>query len=1089
MLVKGVVKVTIVLIQQVVCHKWDIDRPNFLYLCIHMQRLKLYKASAGSGKTYTLALEYIKELLLGGTDIYRYILAVTFTKDATGEMKERILSDLYGLAFGTSDSKHFLNSIQIALKEAGQSMDETVIRKKAGEMLNTIIHDYSRLYITTIDSFFQKVLRNLARELGRGSKFNIEMNSSKVRMEAVNRMIENAHQDPRLLQWLTTYVENKLEQDGNWRFKDDVYRFSACIYDEFFQEHETVLRDQLNNNPSIFSDIVNYHYALLQGYKAYFKKTYRQVIDLLNENQLDVSDFFQKGYVFGFWRNLAENQQGEITKTIEKLLAGAENWSTKTHKRRNDIIALAENRLLDLLSDTVNVCWKRDTSYLILGNIHQLGLIWYITEEISNINAENNNFMLSDTALFLHRMIDASDSPFIYEKIGAEIRHVMIDEFQDTSRLQWNNFKVLLSDILASNRFSMIVGDVKQSIYRWRNGDWRILNQVNKELAVTEQSLDFNYRSEKRVVAFNNDFFTEAGKLLDDKYRAELFDSLESPFSLVYSKENVNQKTLEKMDNGYVSVDFLQDGETEKYREAVLSILLEKIQLLQTADIPPVDICILVRNNNQIQWVADYFSSQKENYPELAVGNYLSIVSNEAFQLSSSLAVRIIIEALKTGAYPENPINKANLEYLLQLVPKRSSEEKVEYESTTTMPLLELVSHLYCLYGLERIEGQSAYLFFFFDAVTDYLKDHSTDIHSFLTFWDDELSQKTIPAGEGIEGVRAMTIHKSKGLQFHTVLIPYCNWELNPKKNPIVWCGRKEGFYDLELLPVSYSEKMKNTVFSEEYRYETSLSWLDNLNLLYVAFTRAEQNLIIFGKNKKQLTSLENVKNVSDLLQCIVPALNGSWENDTGHYETGVLTNIRKEKEETANPLKQTQSPMYVDFVSGEFSEKKSVFKQSNQSREFIRSDSPSRENYITHGNIMHALFATIHTSDDIDKSVERFVSNGLILPEEKDAYKDKILFYIQNPQVKDWFSGKYTVYPEFSIIMKEKDTITTKRPDRVLLSRDTTLVIDYKFGEPHRSHEEQMQEYLTLLQTMNYPHVEGFIWYVEKGIVQLLPG
>jgi ATP-dependent exoDNAse (exonuclease V) beta subunit len=199
-----------------------------------MSRLKLYKASAGSGKTYTLALEYIKELLLGGAANYRHILAVTFTKDATGEMKERILSDLYGLAFETPDSKSFLKSLKETLNEAGRPMDDKFIKEKAGEILNAIIHDYSRLHITTIDSFFLIFLRNLARELGRGSKFNIEMNSAKVRLEAVNRMIENAHQNPLLLQWLTTYVENKLEQDGNWRFKDDVYRFSACIYDEFF---------------------------------------------------------------------------------------------------------------------------------------------------------------------------------------------------------------------------------------------------------------------------------------------------------------------------------------------------------------------------------------------------------------------------------------------------------------------------------------------------------------------------------------------------------------------------------------------------------------------------------------------------------------------------------------------------------------------------------------------------------------------------------------------------------------------------------------------------------------------------------------
>ena len=1080
-------------------------------------QLKLYKASAGSGKTYTLAKEYIKELLLGETGAYRNILAVTFTKDATGEMKNRILSDLYGLAFATDDSKGFIHSIQGALDEAGKPMDETAIRKKAEEILNAIIHDYSRLHITTIDSFFQKILRNLARELGRGSKFNIELNSAKVRLDAVSRMIENAHEDPQLLQWLTTYVENKLEQDGNWRFKEEVYRFSACIYDEFFQEHETVLRDQLNENPSIFNDLRNYHFAQLQKYKSFFKETFRQANDLLNANHLDASDFVQKGIVFYFWKNLAENQRADIGKTIEKLLDAAENWSTKTHSRRNDIIALAENRLMALLSDTIETMQRQDASILILQNIHQLGLIWYITEEISRINSENNNFMLSDTALFLHRMIDDSDSPFIYEKIGAEIKHVMIDEFQDTSRLQWSNFRVLLSDILANNLFSMIVGDVKQSIYRWRNGDWRILNRIGKELPVQEKSLDFNFRSEKQIVTFNNAFFTEAGQLLNDKYKEELFDSDESPFASVYSKEQVSQQTPERTPAGFVSVDFLQDGDTEKYQEAVLSTLLEKIQLLQSANIRSRDICILARSNNQIRWIADYLSSLKADCPELAAGNYLDIVSGDAFQLNSSLSVKIIIEALRTIANPDNPVYKANLEYLLTPNPSPNGEgsealrhcEGVSPKQSNTspptplqkergagdffspfrgqggaMPLLELISYLYRFYHLEKIEGQSAYLFSFFDAVTDYLKDHTTDIHSFLTFWDEELSLKTIPAGEGIDGIRAMTIHKSKGLQFHTVLIPYCTWELNPKKNPIVWCSRKKGFYDVELLPVSYSEKMKNTVFSEDYRYETSLSWLDNLNLLYVAFTRAEQNLIVFGKNKKLLSALENIKNVSDLLQWAVPELAGDWESDTGHYETGALTNICKPAEKTVNPLKQTPPPMYVDFVSGEFAEGKSIFKQSNQSREFIRSDSPEKEKYITHGNIMHALFAAINTPDDIDKAVERFVSDGLLLPAEKDEYKNKMRGYMQNPQVKDWFSGKYTVYPEFSIIVEENGTVTTKRPDRVLLSDSKTLIIDYKFGEPHHAHETQMKEYTELLRTMNYPGVEGFIWYVEKNYI-----
>ncbi|GHT62007.1 DNA helicase [Bacteroidia bacterium] len=1040
-----------------------------------MSQLKIYKASAGSGKTYTLAKEYIKELLIRElSENYRHILAVTFTKDATGEMKDRILAELYGLAFNTNDSQGFLDSVGTALHEAGKPMDEALIREKSRKVLDAILHDYSHLYITTIDSFFQKILRNLARELGKGSRFNLEMNTAQVRLDAVGRMVENAHQNPQLLQWLTTYVENKLEQDGNWHFKDEVYRFSACIYDEFFQEHERLLHKQLDNNPGVFNHLKNHHQKLLKEYKTFFQITWKKISDLLINNDLAPADFILKGTVFNFWKNLAENQRGEVTKSISKLLDNPENWSTKTNKRRNEVIALAENELCNILQETIGVLQKQNTSRLILGNIHQLGLVWYITNEINEINSENNRFILSDTALFLNQMIDHSDSPFIYEKIGAEIRHVMIDEFQDTSRLQWNNFKALLSDILANNYFSMIVGDVKQSIYRWRNGDWRILNNVGNELSVRPEALEYNFRSEKRIVEFNNAFFSKAGETLDQKFREELNELSDSPFDSVYEKEEIFQKSNKKTDSGYVSIDFLQDQEGEKYKDVVLSRLLENLKSLQEEKIPANDICILVRSNSQIKLIAEYLSSLKPDFPELAAENYLNIVSNEAFQLDNSLSVKIIMEALKTVAYPDNPVFQAQLEYFLPAAPN---------PTVNTSPLLELISYFYRLYDLQKIKGQSAYLFFFFDAINQYLKNNPADIHSFISFWDKELSKKTIPTGDGIDGIRAMTIHKSKGLQFHTVLLPYCTWELNPKKNPIVWCSPKEGYYDLELLPVNYSEKMEGTIFSAEYQYETSLSWLDNLNLLYVAFTRAEHNLIIFGKYKKVLSGLEHIKNVSDLLQWTVQDLNGNWNSETLHFDCGNLDrNANSKTEKTDNILKQTPPLQYVDFVSEAFPEGKSIFKQSNKSRDFVDPDISPRRKYIEYGNIMHALFAAIHTMDDIEKSVDKLISEGIILPEEKENYIGKIKDGIKKSGVEDWFSDKYKVYSEFSILVEDNGEITTKRPDRILLSENETIIIDYKFGEPHAAHKKQMQQYIELLQGMNYPQVKAYLWYVEAN-------
>lgn len=1057
-----------------------------------MSNLNIYKASAGSGKTYTLALEYIKELMISPTkNPHRHILAVTFTNDATGEMKDRILAELYGLAFATNDSEGFMESLQNALEKSGRHVNKEQIQNRALQLLTQILHDYSRVSITTIDSFFQKILRNLARELGKGSKFNIEMNGAKVRMDAVTAMIEKSHLDPKLINWLTTYVNTKLENDGNWRFKNDVFKFSACIYDEFFQEHESLLRKQLEENPKIFESLVKEQHKNIKLHKNYFQNTYQQVLKVLDDNQLQPNDF-TRGTIINFWKKLAENPNWGISINTDLYWDNPEKWVNKTHKRRNEIIGLIETRLMDLFKETLEIFDKYNTAKLIAGNIHQLGLIWYIVNEIDDINRESNRFMLSDTASFLNKMIDDSDAPFIYEKIGSEIRNVMIDEFQDTSRLQWGNFKALLSNILANNYFSMLVGDEKQSIYRWRNGDWRILNTIDKELHVVSKKLEFNYRSEKQIIQFNNTFFAEAGKILNSKFDSELTSLSDSPFQWVYGENNVFQKSVKKTDAGFISVDFLMDSEEKKYKEVVLNKLFENIQELKEKGIKASDICILTRTNTEIKNIADFLSAQKSDFPELEREHYLNVVSNEAFELGASLSIKIILEFMKMVSYPDNLIYQAQLDYFLKIAGLSEKYQSASWnrESVINMPLFELITYIYNLFDLGKVEGQSAYLFFFYDSIYRFLQENSSDILSFISYWEEELKTKTIPNSDGIEGVRAMTIHKSKGLQFNTVLIPYCNWDLNPKFNPVVWCRKKEGVYDLELLPVNYSSKMENTIFAQEYQEETALSWLDNLNLLYVAFTRAEQNLIIFGKYKKRLDSSANIKNVSDLLQETVPTLSGNWDVENLHFETGILSSkIKKSEEATDNPLKQIPPAKDVNFFAENFNPAKSIFKQSNKSREFITGKTSVKELYIAYGAIMHELFARIKTINDIDKATEELVREGLVLPNEKEKYSQTAKSRIADAGVEEWFSNKYKIYSEQPILIEEKGEITTRRPDRILLSDDSTLIVDYKFGEPHAAHKKQMEEYISLLNEMHYPNVKACIWYVEKGVLEEISG
>ncbi|MDR0231739.1 MAG: UvrD-helicase domain-containing protein [Dysgonamonadaceae bacterium] len=1088
--------------------------------------MKIYKASAGSGKTYTLALEYIKELLVSPSNqAHRNILAVTFTKDATGEMKDRILAELYGLAFNCEDSKKFLNSLQEELTKNHRPMEEKVIRDKAKSVLQEILHDYSRLYITTIDSFFQKVLRNLARELGKGSKFNLEMNSFKVLSDAVSSMIENAHEKPQVLDWLTTYIEDRLEEGNNWRIDREILNFSRCIFDEYFQEHESVLKSQLEGNPKIFEQIWNQHTQIQKGCRDFFKTTYTGITKIIEQNNFSLGDFSRNGTVINLLKKLAD---GDFTtanpdsKTVQDCCVDAEKWAAGKSKNKDVITSLASSDLMLQLNQSLDMLRRFNTSRMITKNIHQLGLIWDITNEIEQQNAENNRFMLADTALFLNRMIDDSDAPFIYEKIGAEIRHVMIDEFQDTSRLQWKNFKVLLSNILADNYFSLIVGDVKQSIYRWRNGDWSILNNIENELSGSNvKTLEFNYRSEAEIIEFNNLVFTHAAKVLNEKYYSLFKDVYESPFETAYTPVNVVQHTHKTDKKGYISIDFISDkveetafgGSQLKYNDLVLERIPRQLQQLKKQGIAAEQICILTRTNKNIITIAEYLAAQKEQYPDLQKGNYLNVVSNEAFQLNSSIAVKIIITALRMLSDPENPVHEMQLNAFLSeqenscsslrglcpkqtslqtsldcfVVPPRNDEPLKRYaEQSSEMPLFELIGHLFRSFGLEKIEGQSSYMFAFYDAVNNYLKDYPADIYTFLKFWDEELQFKSVPAGTVVEGIRAMTIHKSKGLQFHTVLLPYCDWDLYPEKNPIVWCGPKDNLYNLELLPVRYTQKMYDTVFFPEYEKETRQSWMDNLNVLYVAFTRSEHNLLVLAKNKKKLESLEDVKTVSDLLQYIVWELKGMYDSETFRFEKGILEpSVSKEEKKQDNLLKQTPETLEVSFLSEPFNPDKAIFKQSNKSREFIANDEAvtKRNEYIQRGNLMHELFSRINTLTDIERAVDQLCFDGLIAPDEKLYYTELVRNTIEKSGNSDWFSGDYQSYNECTILLKENGEVVTRRPDKVLIKDQKAIVIDYKFGEPHAAHQKQMNQYLELMKRMGYQNTEGHVWYIDINL------
>ena len=711
--------------------------------------LLVYKASAGSGKTFTLAVEYIKHLIINPR-AYRQILAVTFTNKATAEMKERILTQLYGIWKGAPSSEAYLERIKnykLKIKEeGGDRLTDGEIRQRAGMALQYMLHDYSRFRVETIDSFFQSVMRNLARELELSPNLNIELNNSEVLSDAVDSLIEKLTPTSPVLAWLLDYIDERIRDDKRWNVSNEVKSFGRNIFDESYIERGEKLRQCLRtpNTLKLYRDVLrDMETEALEQMKSF----YDQFEGELEGHALTPEDL--KGGARGigsYFRKLRDGRLSDkdvLNATLQNSLADAKNWATKTSSRKDDIICLAETSLMPLLQEAERMRPQRNRTLnscrLSLQHLNKLQLLNHIDEEVRTLNREHNRFLLSDTNALLHKLVREGDSSFVFEKIGANIRNVMIDEFQDTSRMQWDNFRLLLLEGLSQGADSLIVGDVKQSIYRWRNGDWGILNSLgNEELKmenresssplnnfpVRVETLKTNRRSETNIIRFNNQVFTAAIDYLNALHLNELKEDC-LPLKRAYA--DVVQESPKNTEYGYVKAAFLEPDDEHNYTEQTLLALGEEVQRLLEEGVTLNDITILVRKNKNIPPIADYFDKEL----------HLSVVSDEAFRLDASLAICMLMDALRCLSNPENRIAEAALmeNYKLQMTndeqPKFTTATPLpeaftsRRETLRLMPLYELLEELFSIFGMSRIEKQDAYLFSFFDAVTVYLQEES----------------------------------------------------------------------------------------------------------------------------------------------------------------------------------------------------------------------------------------------------------------------------------------------------------------------------------------------------------------------------
>jgi len=1046
------------------------------------QIIQLYKASAGSGKTYRLSYDYISLLFQNAGDKHphRNTLAVTFTNKATDEMKRRIISELYQLSI--SDCASFLEALQHDFPQ----FTKQAIQEQSKRFLTDLLHDYSGFNVSTIDKFFQQIVRAFTREIGLQGNFSVELDKDKVLQNAINTMLFELDkpENRSLLYWLTAYAEEQLKDNKSWNISKNINQLGNELFKESYLQNLSSINEQLHDK------------TFLKGYRT----SLRQIIDTFEENMtiicneavviiqrhhLNFYDFAgaSNSFVSYFDITKLKNKDFTVTDTFIKAADDITKWYTKTSPLKNEIEAA--------FNDGLGVCATKiieadKTFYLsakiAMQHIYILGILSDISVQIKRYCDENNTVLINSTTEFLNRIMEGCDTPFIYEKTGVNIHHYMMDEFQDTSQLQWNNFEPLLKNSVAENHQNLVVGDVKQSIYRFRNSDWSLLqNGVEKAFPgyVSKTTLDTNWRSAKNIILFNNTFFELVPKILASQFEKET-----SQATMIEIYEDALQK-VHKSIEGRVTVNFIpQEKENQPWEQLALERLPETIDQLMAQGYEQRDLTILVRRNKEATQIADFLLNYEQKKYD--------IISNEALLVGNAHCVKLLVALMRYFVAPEDKLNRTLVEFLYH---HKNTQEPLIFEDNETpdvwekrlfgayheslqllknQPLFQLVEGIIQLLKLNKNEDNAIFLQAFQDEIFQFSSAENADINGFLSYWDEFSNKKFLAASEAQNAIRIMTIHKSKGLEFKAVIIPFCDWALDKKKSSsVLWCKPKpdqQPFAQLPIIPVNYSSKLMGTIFSDYYWDEKLRCYIDTLNMAYVAFTRAQNELIIMAPKPKKEPKKETI---SDLLYYLFTTTSTTISSNPltlnlPDYLTedtasiGQITPIQLTKEVSSIksiPLNY-ESMTIIDRLKLRYS---------------LNDDGSERQK----GLLMHNLLSQINTLEDINNVLKKAVLAGEIKQSDVADIEQLIHKLVEFPQVKEWFSGNYKVLNEAEIITPNGNSY---RPDRVMINGKNVSVVDYKFGhqkDPKYNH--QLENYMRLIGEMGY-QPKGFIFYATLG-------
>lgn len=1033
-------------------------------------KFTVYNASAGSGKTFTLVKEYIILLLQNPRpDGYKNILAITFTNKAVAEMKSRVLINLNGLA-SPECPENCQSLLHELIKDTGLTANK--IRERSRDILKSILHNYASFDISTIDRFTHKVIRTFARDLGLPTNFEVELNNLQILKEAIDKLINRAGEDKDLTRVLINFTISKTDDDKSWDIARDIFTFSKILLYESHQKYVAALKGKSLKDFNEFSVKIKNELEKTEDNLGMIVEEFFAITEKEGLEKMD----FSGGYCYSYFLKLQQKDYDlNFTAAWQANISEKKLYAGKCHPGKKTVLDAHQPRIAELFNSSKEAFFRREYLKQLLSIITPMSLLSEVAAEIDNIKKDRSLVLISDFNPTIAAQVQDQPAPFIYERLGERYRNYFIDEFQDTSEMQWTNMIPLIDHALSGGMQMdepaalTIVGDAKQSIYRFRGGKAeQFIGLYNNDRPFTiEQSisnLPFNYRSATNIVNFNNSFFKYLSSRFSNATYGNLFES--------------NSQIAKKEDAGYVNISFIEAVNAEEENLMHPEKVYQILEGLLEKDLRLSDVCILTRTRKQSITVAQYLNERG-----------ISIISSESLLIANSPEVGFVNSVLNFSVNTDDKNLKWEIlnflsehlnidnrhDIIAENIDKQAGfflswlkDHHIDFDiyNVTRLPLYEAAEYIIRSFSL--IDGSHAYLQFFLDFIYEKTVKPPISISYFLELWELQKDKLSIIAPKTDNAVQLMTIHKSKGLEFPVVIYPFANTKIKDVSKEHIWLPLPREFEEIPYGYFKASSKMENwgEVESAAYNELLDKSEFDAINILYVAFTRASQQLYILSCAEPKKTDVNSEK-VSGLLINYLISVN-KWDGSL-EYEFGSNELYSKKKQ-----ARVTFDPPAVYYSTPVLNERVKLVTREGELW------GTSQEEALWKGNLVHNILSETDTLEDLPPALEKYRKKENLSAQVEEELTNLISGVIHHPDLREYFAPGAKVLREKDIVSPSGEIL---RPDRLNFNGNKVSIIDYKTGRLLPGHRDQMEGYASVLIQMGFKIDKKILIYINNDI------